>query len=567
MAKIQNVEKAQFIENTIGIYAKNKVGQYSRFLDKNPIFTTYYHIAAPLSRTDVGTGGIESELGPRSPIRFNKILQFPMYNIPELKPDIVFDETGYDIEMDLSDITILPNTIKPVPGDYFIVSLPGTKEYLFRVNEFRYNTIQSNDFYTLSCDIKDIGVDLEGKREMQGQIVGEYQTVFDNIGTEDRCFVKTTDIDYLNSISDLYMKLREYYKNAFYNRDLNTFTINLGYDCSGSGCWMNDPYLEKFINDAHLYYDAGETSALLLSLNTFKAKDFDLNFSRSLYDALLQNSLELLSPYPYAYFMSDQDRFSTYAHYGYHGMVPYLLMRKSPMEGSIGNPDPDKPPEEEELDPPVDPIIPDEPAHPIDPVIPEDPTDPIDPDNPDTPEDPENPGESSDPEVPEIPTDPEAPDIPETPDDTTEKPPAEPPETTNTTTLINHGDPNDPDYKTEISGVTVDNVNVLDSSTTYEIPWYSIIGTPKWLPTWTCTAQYMGFNFIHQILNGTIETDDYCELIIFNYLHGISMQYDRKLIIDELDENLHNFYYLPMVIFILGQLYQQYFHKDKAFEL
>lgn len=492
MAKIQNVEKAQFIENTIGIYAKNKVGQYSRFLDKTPIFTTYYHIAKPLSRTDVGTGGFEDELGPRSPLRYNKILQFPMYNIPELKPDIVFDETGYDVELDLSDITVLPGTIRPVPGDYFMVSLPATKEFLFRVNDIRYNTIQSNDFYTLSCEIKDIGIDLETKREMKGQIVGEYQTVFDNIGTEDRCFVKTTDIDYLNSISDLYFKLREYYKNAFYNRDLNTFTINLGYDCSGSGCWINDPYLEKFINDAHLYYDAGESTSLLMSLNTFKPSNFDLNFSRSLYSALLKNSLELLSPYPYGYFMSDQDRFSTYAHYGYHGMVPYLVMRKSPMAGSIGNADPDK-----------------------------------------------------------------------TTDDSgviTES-------TDVSSTIINHGDPNDEYYETNINGITVDNVNVLDNSATYEIPWYSIMNTPKWIPTWTCTAQYMSFSFIHQILNGEIETNDYCELIIFNYLHGIPMKYDRKLIIDELEESIHNFYYIPMVIFVLGQLYQQYFHKEKAFEL
>ena len=473
MARIQHVEKAQYIESNIGIYAYNKVGQYSKYLDKTPIFVTYYHICKPLSRTDVGTGGIESELGPRSPIRFNKILDFPLYNIPELKPDLVFDETGYDVELDLSDITILPGTIRPSPGDYFILLFPGIKEYLFRVNEFRYNTIQSNDFYTVSCDIKDIGHDLEKKR-MQGQIVDEYQTVFDNIGTEDRCFVKTTDIDYLNSITDLYYKLREYYKNAFYDRDLNTFTFPMGYDCSASTLWVDDPYLEKFINDSHIFYDEGSTEALVLTLNAFKPNNFELNYSRTLYDALIKNSLEMLSRYPYAYFLINRDRFTTFALENRKAMVPQLYMTNK----SIGE-------YYEEWD----------------------------------------------------------------------------------TQIIKYGDKDNPYYKTEIDGIKVNNVDIFDQNATYDIPWYRITETPIWIPTWTCKCQYMSSDFIGMILDGELDTDDYCELIIFNYLRGIPMEYDRPTIISELEETQHNFYFLPMVIFVLGQQYQKYFKKERAFEL
>ena len=44
MARIQSVEKSKFINQNIDIYSQNKIGQYSKFLDKNPIFVTYYHI-------------------------------------------------------------------------------------------------------------------------------------------------------------------------------------------------------------------------------------------------------------------------------------------------------------------------------------------------------------------------------------------------------------------------------------------------------------------------------------------------------------------------------------------
>lgn len=473
MARIQHVEKARYIESNIGIYAYNKVGQYSKYLDKNPIFVTYYHISKPLSRTDVGTGGIESELGSRSPVRFNKILDFPLYNIPELKPDLVYDETGYDVELDLSDITILPNTLKPSPGDYFILSFPGIKEYLFRVNEFRYNTIQSNDFYSVSCDIKDIGQDLEKKR-MEGQIVEEYQTVFDNIGTEDRCFVKTSDIDYLNSISDLYYKLREYYLNAFYNRDLNTVTYPLGYDCSNSTLWLDDPYLEKFINDSHIYYDEGSTNAMVFTLNAFKPRNFELNYSRTLYDALIRNSLEMLSRFPYSYYEINRDRFTTFSTFGYKAMVPQLYMTNKRI------------------------------------------------------------GEGY--EVWDA-------------------------------QIIKYGDKDNENYKTEINGVPVNNVDIFDQDATYNVPWYEITKTPVWIPTWTCKCQYMSSRFIGCILDGELDTDDYCELVIFNYLHGIPMKYERPTIIEELTESLHNFYFLPMVIFVLGQQFQKYFKKERAFEL
>lgn len=477
MARIQSVEKSRFINQNIEIYSKNKIGQYSKFLDKNPIFVTYYHICNTLTRVDVGTGGYESELGPKSPIKFNKILQFPVYNIPEIRPDVVWDETGYDIDLDLSDITILPNTIKPTPGDYFLLDFPGIKQYLFRVNSFRYNTIQSNDFYTIDCDIKHIGTDLEEKY-VSMNIADEYQTVFDNIGTQDRCFVRTTDISYLNNIVDLYYKLRDWYKAAFYKPDLNTFTCPIGYN-TGTLMYVCDPFLESFINKSHMYYDENVEDTIILTLNTLTNVKFPMQFSQSLYDAVLKRSTEMLCRYPYVYYTFNDKRYSTFAFSDYPSMTANLLMNKTP----IANADTSY-----EFD-------------------------------------------------------------------------------SETGKIIKHGDPDDPDYKTEIDGLYVDNVDQSDSQGVYNIPWYSIYNTDKWIPTWTCTSAYFSFKFIQAILDGALETNDYCELIIFNYLNNIQMEYDRKEIIDHLEENLHNFYFLPMIIYILGQLYQQYFSKEECFDL
>ena len=109
MAKIINIEKSKYLNENIGIYASNKVGQYSKFLDKNPIFVTWLHVNSARSRSDVGTGGVNSDVGAHSPIRFNQINNLPTYNIPELKPNTEYGENGYDVDLEISDGYLLPS--------------------------------------------------------------------------------------------------------------------------------------------------------------------------------------------------------------------------------------------------------------------------------------------------------------------------------------------------------------------------------------------------------------------------------------------------------------------------
>lgn len=337
LANLINVEKSKFINKNMEIYAKNKLGQYSKFLNKNPIFVTYYSINLQMSRSDVGTGGIESELGENSPIRFNKITNFPVYNIPELRPDMVFDEAGMDIELDISDAWILPNTIKPKPVDYMILHIPGAKEILFRVNNLEYNTIQSNDFYTVSLDIKDIGDNLEETR-MKGQIIETYQTIFENIGTQDRCFIKTEDIDKLNVIVKTFNELKDLYINVFYNKIVNSFLLTDNYPCHcNNDVILYDPYLEKFISESNIYYENNTESALVLTPNDIMPPNFDYTFTRTLWYAVLNRTTDYLNKYNYWYQSPITKPLSTFKIHGFNVNSVKVLMAKSeiPIDDSM----------------------------------------------------------------------------------------------------------------------------------------------------------------------------------------------------------------------------------------
>ena len=120
---------------------------------------TYYAVNMAMSRAGVGHNDIYDELGPKSPLRFNKITEFPVYKIQQLQPQGIYEDGTYDVELDISDITILPNTITPRPYDFFCIDLPGCKKLLYRVNSFRNNTIQSNDFYMLDAGLRHSGDD------------------------------------------------------------------------------------------------------------------------------------------------------------------------------------------------------------------------------------------------------------------------------------------------------------------------------------------------------------------------------------------------------------------------
>ena len=309
MPRIINVEKSDYIQKTIEIYSKNRVGQYSKFLDKNPLFVTYLHINENESTNDVGTGAVAEDVGNNSPIRFNQINQLPTYNLPELKPEAVFDDnTGYDIEMDITDGVLLPGTIKPKIGDYMIVYLPNMPELCFRINGFNYTTIQSNDFYTYSADLKFTGKDLI--KRFERQIVEVYETIFENIGTDDKCFIRSTDVKKIQTIADTFREMRSLYFHNFFDQTTGTFVCKNN-KFANEDAWLYDKYLEKFIMESEIYFEEDKEESVVL-YNADIEQDMEREFYRTLEYAVLHRDASYLQPYPYYYQVDIQKRLSPF---------------------------------------------------------------------------------------------------------------------------------------------------------------------------------------------------------------------------------------------------------------
>ena len=224
MATVISNSRSEFVQNVIKNYTENRIGQYSKYLDTDPIYVTYYAINMVHSRADPGTDAIQDVTGSSSPIRYNKITKFPIYIKGGFEPDTTFEDGIISNDIDLSEIIILPNTLTPRPYDHIYIELPNMVPFLVRVNGYRNLSIQSNDFFSASGHAVNFG---EGITQSIDKLVVEnYICVFENIGTQNACFIRSEDYDNANNLAEGITQMTELYNALYFNDEVNSYVYN-----------------------------------------------------------------------------------------------------------------------------------------------------------------------------------------------------------------------------------------------------------------------------------------------------------------------------------------------------
>lgn len=306
MAKSISVEQSAYIQSQQQYLSDLRTGQFAKFLNKNPLYVTYYPVVNALSRVDSGTGAIQEEIGPNSPVRYNKIKNLPAFNFPELKPDVLNDEGGYDIEMDITDITFIAGTIRPRPGDYMRVDIPNVRPLLFRCNAYRHNSIQSNDYYEADFDLQE--VDQEYLDWIEKQVEKVYTCHFENIGTNQKVMLSEEDENAISDADELIGTLEDFYQQSFYNEDMDGYVLYEGNQFGTQ--WYCDNYLTRFINESGIFTnDASDMTVVLPYLELIQF-NFDYLYARTVWNAVLKQTNDYLHPYMYAWSRIIQKRTS-----------------------------------------------------------------------------------------------------------------------------------------------------------------------------------------------------------------------------------------------------------------
>lgn len=294
----------KFVNDNIFKFEDRLNSQYSRFLDKSPTYVTYYNISKTESTVDLGFSNIEELIGPNSPLKFKEIKDFPVYGIENIQFDLEDDEEGLNISYD-SDLIILPNTIKPLPNDFFILNYLG-KEFLFMVTSVNYDTIKSNNYYRIGYTIK--SVDAESAEKVKKQVTEVYNCVVENIGTEDKCLIKEEEYELLKKLWEVTNNIRDRYLLYFYNEKYNSFIYQ-----HHDGFKVYDRYLTFFIKKHNLFNERGSFKTIVISSED-ESHDFFPEYDTSIYKIIELRKPKYVKPYYFVCTCID-DPFSTFSFY------------------------------------------------------------------------------------------------------------------------------------------------------------------------------------------------------------------------------------------------------------
>jgi hypothetical protein len=293
-------DEQKFVEDNIFKYEDRLNSQISRFLDKSPSFVTYYHINNLETTVDGGFKDVESILSDSSPIRFQKIINFPIYGLEPVQLAIGSEDQGIDTSFSSSAV-ILPNTIKPLQNDLFVITHPKEGSFIFRVTEVQYDTIRPDNYYQIGFKLE--YHDNESEEMLDNQVETKYSCVLENIGTENNCLLMEEYKEQIDNLNNLYDDMVKTYISIFYNKRYNCFMADS--DTQG-GYKIFDPLQSVFINTHRLLNKKSSYNTMILS-EGFMDNKRKIKYEKSIYRFFERRDISTIKEF-YYYTLSGTDK-------------------------------------------------------------------------------------------------------------------------------------------------------------------------------------------------------------------------------------------------------------------
>ena len=225
------------IEKNVQKLIENSSSKFTVHLEEKPTFVLYYHREISQSTQDRGLENVQKKIGHHSPNMFNKIHNFPIFGIEQLSVSLTNDN-GLELDDYGGDATIIPGTIKPLQGDYFVIEYIG-QQYLFEVKNVLFDQIKSQPFYKIEYS-------LERKireEDFKDSIYKEYDFIYKNIGTDNKPMIEMRVKESINLAYEIYESLLKLYLKYFFANKYNCFLANI---CIKP---VYNSYLMKFMKD------------------------------------------------------------------------------------------------------------------------------------------------------------------------------------------------------------------------------------------------------------------------------------------------------------------------------
>lgn len=264
-----------------------------RWQETTPIFVNYFHLDNERSTTDSGFMDVAELIGPRSPMRFQKIENLPLYNFDQIVLQLQDEEQGLDSNYE-SEAIIIPTTIKPVQNSYFTIpSLPAP--YLFRVTSIQYDNVMPDNYSRISFVLDYL--DEDKIEELERQVVKNNICIYENIGTDKKCIIEKGNFIKIHELEKMMEDMKEAYIAMFYSERYNVFLGNLE---DGYNKTIYDPYQTKFINKHNIFNMENDYHTLLLTDQIDDPK-IRLKYEKSVYRFIENPDIDRLNEFIFVY--------------------------------------------------------------------------------------------------------------------------------------------------------------------------------------------------------------------------------------------------------------------------
>lgn len=232
----------------------------------------YYNINTDESTLDPAAEIAYSEVGVLSPIRYNLIHGLFIYGMPKLETNLENQEFGTESNELSGESYILPGTIKPIDGDFFIIKHAGDP-WLFKVIDSTMDTLTGGEkVWKISWKL-----DRTSDNDINENVIKEFIYNETTDGTNTKRVVELSKYELAKKIDNASSNLKEYFKDLFYSDKVQTLIYKYYNDYN-----MYDPYAIEFILKNKLLYNTGE-KYLHIEHVTKTPKTFGVSYNHSIF--------------------------------------------------------------------------------------------------------------------------------------------------------------------------------------------------------------------------------------------------------------------------------------------
>ena len=275
-----NVSHNEMTQSIIDLQSDLLKNPYYLFNDRKATPVNYYNINITRSTLDNALKIPYANLGQDSPLRFNLITDFYLYGLTRMTLNLGNNDYGIEADEITGEAIVLPDTIKPYPGDFFSIDYINSK-YLFRVTSVTSDTFENGGNYwriEYKFEYKD-------DSRLLPLVVEEFQFVSGNIGTNFSSVLLKTKWDVCKILDDTAVALKKYFKALYYNNKVQTFTFVYLYpvcQTNMNSTFFYDPYMMEFIIKNKILANTGE-SYDYIDHKTVLRPDFPIKYNRSIW--------------------------------------------------------------------------------------------------------------------------------------------------------------------------------------------------------------------------------------------------------------------------------------------